>query len=139
MPAVFSGSKLAAYMVTCRERAWLHILHQMSRVEFLPDFPNHLLTYEVSARGAADRSIESVCYGYVPLFVADGLHEYKTRFGYQLIPHQSVIQLHPAIKAASAAPLARFGLSFARRLRPESTRLETIESVLAGARSSGRA
>ena len=43
-PAVFSGSRLAAYMVTCREQKWLHILHQMSRQEDLPNFPNHLLT-----------------------------------------------------------------------------------------------
>src|SRR5262249_17442033 len=32
-PAAFVGSRLAAYMVTCREHRWLHILHQMSRQE----------------------------------------------------------------------------------------------------------
>ena len=76
-PAVFSGSRMAAYMVTCREQKWLHILHQMSRQEDLPNFPNHLLTYTVTAQAAADTSLEAVCYGYVPLFAADGLHEYK--------------------------------------------------------------
>ena len=104
-PAVFSGSRLAAYMVACREEKWLHILHQMSRQEDLPDFPNHLLTYTVTSQAAADTSLEAVCYGYVPLFAADGLHEYKLRFGYEMIPHCSAIQLHPMLKAVLDRPL----------------------------------
>jgi hypothetical protein len=137
-PAVFSGSRLAAYMVTCREEKWLHILHQMSRQEDLPDFPNHLLTYTVTAQAAADTSLEAVCYGYVPLFAADGLHEYKLRFGYEMIPHCSAIQLHPMLKAVLDRPVARAAVKAARRLRRNDQHLETIETVLEGARSSER-
>jgi hypothetical protein len=137
-PAVFHGSRLAAYMVTCREQGWLHILHQMSRQEDLSHFPNHLLTYTVTAQAAADASIEAVCYGYVPLFAADGLHEYKLRFGYELVPHRSAIQLHPALKAVMDNPVARAAVQAARRLRHDDQWLETIASVLEGARSSGR-
>jgi hypothetical protein len=138
VPAVFSGSRLSAYMITCREQGWLHILHQMSRLEDLADFPNHLLTYSVSSQAAADSTLEAVCYGYVPLFAADGLHEYKLRFGYRLVPHQSAIQLHPVLKAGVEQPVARAAVRLARRLRPHDQRLETIESVLNGARSSAR-
>jgi hypothetical protein len=138
VPAVFAGSRLAAYMITCREQGWVHILHQMSRQEDLPDFPNHLLTYTVSAQAAADPSIEAVCYGYVPLFAADGLHEYKLRFGYELIPHQSAIQLHPTLKVALDQPVARCAVRVARRLLRNEQRLEIVQSVLEGARCSGR-
>lgn len=137
-PAAFSGSRLAAYMVTCREQGWLHILHQMSRQEDLPDFPNHLLTYTITAQAAADASLEAVCYGYVPLFAADGLHEYKLRFGYEMVPHRSAIQLHPMLSAILNQPLARAAVRAARRLRSSNQHLETIETVLEGARSSGR-
>jgi hypothetical protein len=137
-PAVFSGSRLAAYMVTCREQRWLHILHQMSRQEDLPNFPNHLLTYAITAQAASDASLEAVCYGYVPLFAADGLHEYKLRFGYELVPHRSAIQLHPVLEAVAGHPVARAAVRVARRLRRDDQRLETIETVLEGARSSGR-
>jgi len=137
-PAVFSGRRLAAYMVTCREQRWLHILHQMSRQEDLPDFPNHLLTYAVTAQSAADASLEAVCYGYVPLFAADGLHEYKLRFGYEVVPHRSVIQLHPTLKALLDHPVGRAAVRAARCLRGDDQRLETIETVLKGARVSGR-
>jgi hypothetical protein len=137
-PAVFCGTRLAAYMVTCREQGWLHILHQMSRQEDLPNFPNHLLTYTVSAEAVADKSLEAVCYGYVPLFSADGLHEYKLRFGYELIPHRSAIQLHPALGAIVNHPLTRGAVRLARRLRHDDQRLETIETVLEGCRCSGR-
>jgi len=136
-PAVFSGSRLVAYMITCRDHNWLHILHQMSRQEDLPNFPNHVLTYVVTELAVADASLEAVCYGCVPLFAADGLHEYKLRFGYELIPHRSVIQLHPVLNAVLNRPAARAVLRVARRLRRESQHIETLATVLEGARSSG--
>jgi hypothetical protein len=138
VPAVFSGSRLAAYMVACREQKWLHILHQMSRQEDLPNFPNHLLTYTVTAEAAADPTLEAVCYGYVPLFAADGLHEYKLRFGYEMVPHRSAIQLHPVLNAVLGHPLTRAAVATARRLRKDDQHLETLETVLKGARSSRR-
>lgn len=136
-PAVFSGTRMAAYMATCREQNWLHILHQMSRQEDLANFPNHLLTYAVTKEATLDASIEVVCYGYVPLFAADGLHEYKLRFGYEMIPHRSVIQLHPAVNLLLNQPAARAAVRIARRLRRENQQLEMLQTVLDGAHSSG--
>jgi len=136
-PAAFSGSQIAAYMVICREQKWLHILHQMSRQEALSDFPNHLLTYTVTEQATADASLEAVCYGYVPLFAADGLHEYKLRFGYELVPHRSAVQLHPLLNALLNHPTALAAVRAVRRLRRENQQLETIETVLEGARCSG--
>jgi hypothetical protein len=136
-PAVFSGSRLVAYMVTCRDHNWLHILHQMSRQEDLPNFPNHVLTYTVTAQAVADASLDAVCYGCIPLFTADGLHEYKLRFGYEMIPHRSVIQLHPVLNAVLNRPSARAAVRVARRLRRDSQHIETLATVLEGAHSSG--
>lgn len=137
-PAVFSGSRLAAYMVTCREQKWLHILHQMSRQEDLPDFPNHLLTYSVTSQAASDASLDAVCYGYAALFATDGLHEYKLRFGYEMIPHFSVIRLHPVLNAVLGGPIARAAARIARGLRKEDQRLQTIQNILEGAHRSRR-
>ena len=136
-PAVFAGSRLAAYMVTCREQRWLQILHQMSREEDLPNFPNHVLTYTVTRQAVQDDFLDAVCYGYVPLITAGGLHEYKLRFGYQMIPHRSAIQLHPMLDAVLNSPVARGAARFARQLHRENQDLETIETVLEGARLSG--
>jgi hypothetical protein len=135
-PAAFAGKRLAAYMVTCREQGWLHILHQMSRQEDLPNFPNHVLTYAVTRQAVIDDSLDAVSYGYVPLFAADGLHEYKLRFGYEMIPHQSVIQLHPTFGPALDNPVVRLTLRCMRTIKPGDQRLETIDTVLKGARSS---
>jgi hypothetical protein len=137
-PAVFCGARLVAYMVTCREDRWLHILHHMSDAASLPDFPNHLLTYSVTAQAAADQGLDAVCYGYLPLFAADGLHEYKLRFGYQFVPHSSAIQLNPLLGSVMRRRLFHSALRVARRLRPQDQRLETIETVLEGARVSAR-
>jgi hypothetical protein len=136
-PAVFSGPRMAAYMATCREEKWLHILHQMSRQDDLPNFPNHLLTFAVTKQAALDTSLEAVCYGYVPLFAAEGLHEYKLRFGYEMIPHHSAIQLHPSLNFVLNQPATRLAVRIARRLRHNNQHLETLEAVLEGARASG--
>jgi hypothetical protein len=135
-PAAFAGSRMAAYMVTCREHRWLHILCQMSRQDDLHDFPNHLLTFTVTQQAAADESLDAVCYGYQPLFAADGLHEYKLRFGYELIPHHSAFQFHPAIDPLLTNPVSYAAIRAARVICPRSQHLQTVESVLKGARSS---
>jgi hypothetical protein len=132
-PAVFRGPRMAAYMITCREQQWLHILHQMSRKEDLHDFPNHVLTYEVTREASCDPTLEAVCYGYVPLCTASGLHEYKLRFGYEMIPHRSAIQLHPVLDAVLNCGFARTAVHAVRSLWREHPRLETLESVLNGA------
>jgi hypothetical protein len=135
-PAVFRGPRLAAYMVTCREQNWLHVLHQMSRQEDLADFPNHLLTYTVTKQAADDPDLEAISYGYVPLCAASGLHEYKVRFGYEMIPHRSVMQLHPLLDPILNNGIVRGALHGACRLFRDQPTLETITAVLEGAHAS---
>jgi len=136
IPAVFAGTRLAAYMITCREHKWLHILHQMSRQEDLPNFPNHVLTYTVTSQAVKDETLDAVCYGYVPLFSADGLHEYKLRFGYEVVPHFSAIQLHPVLDAVLNCGPARAAVRTARCVQRGNQQLETLQTVLEGARTS---
>ena len=136
-PAAFSGGRLSAYMTTCREQGWLHILHQMSRQEDLPNFPNHLLTYAVTKAAVTDSSLEWVCYGYAPLFSADGLHEYKLRFGYEMRAHRSAIQLRPVLNTLLNQRVSRAAIGLARSLRPNNQQLETFQTVVEGAHLSG--
>jgi hypothetical protein len=136
IPAAFHGSRLVAYMVTCREQDWLHILHQMSHQDDLSNFPNHVLTYVVTSQAAADPALDTICYGYAPLFQAPGLHEYKLRFGYEMIPHRSAIQLHPAVSAALTCPATLEAVRVARSVMRQNQWLETVQSVLEGARCS---
>lgn len=136
-PAAFRGPRMVAYMVTCREQRWLHILHQMSRQEDLPNCSNHALTYAVTSEAAGDQSLDAICYGYVPLRTAGGLHEYKLRFGYDIVPHRSAIQLHPALDPVLNCRAARAAVRVVRGLRREQVQLETIQTVLEGAHASG--
>jgi len=135
-PAAFCGRRMAAYMTTCRDQEYLHILHQMSRQEDLHNFPNHLLTYAVTRQAMLDSSVDGISYGYVPLFSADGLNEYKLRFGYEMSCHWSVIQLHPWVDSILNRSAARSMVHFAGRLRPDNQRLETFQTILEGARLS---
>jgi hypothetical protein len=135
-PAVFRGPHMVAYMITCREQRWLHILHHMLPQEDLPNFPNHLLTYAVTRQAATDDTLDAICYGYVPLCATGELHEYKLRFGYEIIPHRSAIQLHPVLDAVLNCRLARVAVHVARSLRHEYHQLKAIETILEGAHTS---
>ena len=136
IPAAFRGPRMAAYMITCREQGWMHILHHMSPQLELPGFPNDVLTFSVTRQAAADQSVEAISYGYVPLCAAGGLHEYKVHFGYDVVPHRAAIQLHPVMDALLNSRVARAAVRAACYLR-RGRQVQTIESILEGAHSSG--
>jgi len=136
-PAIFNGPRLAAYMITCREQRWLHILHQMSREEDLPNFADYVLTYTATQQAAGDPTLDAISYGSVPLCGAGRRHDHKLGFGYEMVPHKSAIHLHPVLDRVLNWRVARAAVRAARTLCQEHKRLQTIETVLEGARSSG--
>jgi len=132
----FFEDRLAAYMITCREDGWLHILHQMSHMDLLEHHPNHALTFTVTRSAMEDPKITAVCYGTQALVATGGLHEYKKRFGYEFLPSYSAIQLHPAMAGVLASRPVVSAVKRLRALRPRDQRLERISSVLDGAAAS---
>ena len=134
----FDGRRLGAYMITCREDGWLNILHQMSRQDDLKSFPNHALTYWVTKAASEDSSLEGVSYGVMPLVLIEGLHEYKLRFGYQVLPRTCVVVFRSRMDLLLNNRLVRGGVQLLRHLRPEDQRLEMVETILRGAAFSSR-
>ncbi|MGA8596876.1 MAG: hypothetical protein WB676_19365 [Bryobacteraceae bacterium] len=130
----FISGKLAAYAITNREDGWFHILHQMSRKDFLNQHPNHALTYELTKQAAEDASVHTICYGLVGLSSGTGLDEYKRRFGYEVLPQNSVFWLRPGVDKFLSNSLTIDALASLRKLLPKNQQLQRIESVLVGAR-----
>ncbi|MCX6623628.1 MAG: hypothetical protein NTY38_21690 [Acidobacteria bacterium] len=133
--AFFEG-RLAAYMITCREDGWLHILHQMSRLDLLEQHPNHALTFTVTRQAMQDVDLEAVCYGTQSLVATDGLDEYKQRLGYEFLPGSSAIQLHPQVAPVLTSRLVLGAVGRLRAHWPQVQRLERLSSVLDGAAAS---
>lgn len=133
----FSGCRLAAYMITCRDDGWLHILHQMSRSETLQQNPNHALTFTVTSVAAADPTLQGTSYGLVSLLHTDGLHLYKTRLGYEVVERTSCFEFHPLLASVLGSQAACVVARFLQRVRPQDQRIEKIEAVLRGARTPG--
>jgi len=129
----YIDGRLSAYAITYREDGWLHILHQMSREEDLHHYPNHALTFHLTQRLALEPELEAVSLGQASLVRLPGLHAYKLRLGYELIPRSSAICLHPALAVVLASPPAA---RLARWLRPCDQRLERVSQVMEGARLS---
>ncbi|HSW49831.1 MAG TPA: hypothetical protein VLH09_06625 [Bryobacteraceae bacterium] len=130
----FSEGRLAAYLIACRDDNWLHLLHQMSRLEDLPNNPNHALTYAVTKMSAEDPTLEAVSYGVLSLIRQDGLHLYKLRFGYEVVERTSAFLIHPALSLVLASGVAQRAVRFLRRIRPHDQRIEKAQAVIEGAK-----
>lgn len=134
----FDEKRLCAYMITYREDGWLTILHQMSRQADLKSFPNHALTYWVTKAASEDPSLECVSYGIVPLISIEGLHEYKLRFGYQVIPYTCAVVLRPEFDFLLNNRFTQWGVQRLRYLWPNNQRLEMVDTILRGAAFTSR-
>jgi hypothetical protein len=132
----FVKGRLAAYAITYREGSWYTIMHQMSSDDELENYPNHALDFEFARTLARAPDLEAVSFGTVGLAWGAGLHDYKLRLGYEVLPRNWVIQLHPKISPILTSKLVTQLLKAARRLRPHDQRLERISAVLGGARLS---
>ncbi|MCX6624146.1 MAG: GNAT family N-acetyltransferase [Acidobacteria bacterium] len=91
----FVEGRLAAYIIGCKDGGWMHLLYQYSRASLLPLHPNHALAYSVIAQALEDPTIEMISNGPKVLFQEDGLHQFKTRLGYEVEPMEVAIQFHP--------------------------------------------
>jgi hypothetical protein len=134
----FHEGRLAAYAITCRDGGWLHLMHQNSRTDDLPQFPNHALTFTVTRLAAEDPALEGISLGVHALVNSGGLHDYKLKLGYEFIERTSAFQLHPALAPVLLSGAVRRVVSGLRRMRPQDQRIEKVESVLEGATRSAR-
>jgi hypothetical protein len=134
----FVDGRLGAYCVACRDDGWLHILHQNSSLDLLDCHPNHALTYSFTEEAMRDATLAGVCYGLMSVQPNPGLHEYKERFGYTLVPHVESYRLNPLIAPLLASSAAlRVARTLAER-KPESPLRQRIALVIEGAWRSQR-
>jgi len=132
----FVDGKLAAYIIGCKDNGWMHLLYQYSRASLMPMHPNHALAYSVIARALEDPAIKMICNGPKVLLQEDGLHQFKTRLGYEVEPQQVAIQVHPW-----ASPLlvnraaANFAAAIGRRLTGRSRITKPLQIIEAAYRT----
>jgi len=102
MGAYIDG-RLAAYLVYCRDGAWLRLLYKMSRTADLIHFTNYALDYQVIEDAAKDPSIRAIENGFSSLNGDWGVDAYKKNLGYTTLPTHLSIHLHPAIAPWAAS------------------------------------
>jgi len=129
----YIGGRLSAYMVSCRDGGWLHLMFKMSRAADLEHYPNHALDYWVLREAARDAEIEYVGNGFASLVGNEGLDRYKRQMGYQLQPHNLCLHLSPA---ASPWLANRLTVSMVRTVasRLNSPRTAYAAEILEGVR-----
>lgn len=130
----FVEDALASHAITLTEEGCVHIMHVFSSARFIDEFfPAKALTFTLTKR-VEEPEIDSVSYGVAGLVHGAGLHEYKTRYGYDFIPYGYAFVLHPLAHLALANSLTSWALRRARQKWPEKQTFERIQSVVEGAR-----
>ncbi len=132
----FVGDRMASYVMCCRDARWEHFLIQMSRTELLKSYPNHAIDYFLIERAMANPEVEGVCLGSLPLLPGEGLHNYKVRMGYEVLPQDAVVVVRATLEALVTSRLTGPLLRQAGRWDQLSGLAERLEVLAAGARMS---
>ncbi len=132
----FVGDQMASYVMSCRDANWEHLLIQMSRTELLKSYPNHAIDYFLIERAMAIPEIHGVCLGSLPLRPGEGLHNYKVRMGYQVMPQAAAVVVHPMLSPLATLSLAVPVVRQAGRWGQLAGLAERLEILAAGARVS---
>lgn len=126
----FIENRLAAFLIGSYVEDSFYILHQGSDSALLGDYPNNALLFKVTQIKLADPAVNSINYGLKSLDPTPGLNKFKVQMGYEMIPRQEVIVIHPLLRAV----LTLGGTSLIRMLAhryPGSDMLRKARSVFA--------
>ena len=132
----FVGDDLAAYMIVFLVDDCYNILHEMSRTDLRQHFPNNALQYSVIQTMMTRPGIHCVSAGLEPILEIPGLDRFKRYAGYEKLPCNYIVALHPLPRAVL---LGRAGWAFlcaARRRFPENDKLKRIHAIVDIARLS---
>lgn len=132
----FVDDRLASYVMSCRDSGWEHLLIQMSRTELLKSYPNHAIDYFLIERAMAMPEVEGVCLGSLPLRQGEGLHNYKLRMGYEVMPQGAVVVVHGLLEPLATSSLAGPIVRQAGRWAHLAGLAERLEILAVGARMS---
>jgi hypothetical protein len=128
----FVEGRLSAWLVACRDGAWLHLLHKMSRTADLPHRVNAAIDFHAIREAARDPSIAVVSAGFGPYLGIDPPAEpFKAGMGYRLVPRTLAARFHPLLRPALASAPAARGAAALARARP-SHRLRVLAALLGG-------
>jgi len=112
----FVEGRLANYIVSCREGAWLHLLYKMSCTALREHYPDHALDFALIQ--GADPGVEFISNGALSMMPNDGGDRYKRQLGYEVVPHNLCIHFHPRLSpiltSRLALPAARLACSVLR-------------------------
>jgi hypothetical protein len=131
----FVDGRLAAYQLGCLDDGCWNIAYAFSRTSLLEHRPNHALMFSTLERTLRRADVAAVCAGPKTVLVEDGLHDFKTRIGFELEPHQVVIRFHPALESALVSwPVMKLA-RILRTTRPANLQFMRAEAFLKAARA----
>lgn len=133
----FLDGRLSAYMLSCRDGAWLHLLIKASRTAEMVHRTNAALDFAILEAASRDQTIDGVTNSWTSITGrgSEGLHAYKRFLGYRVLEHDLGIHLHPALAPALTTRAAVVASKLLSRHRPADRRLELVERLIAGARA----
>ncbi len=132
----FVGKRLASYVTIVRDREVIHLMDRMTRTADLKHHPSRALLFEVMRAAMRQPGIHGICAGPTTLTAGEGLHTYKLRMGFKVIPCYFSFQLHPALRSAGVAELGGAVAAWVGRLFPGNQSFRRMRLVMEGVKQS---
>jgi hypothetical protein len=132
----YVDGRLSAYIISCREGEWMHLIYKMSRAADLEHYPNHALDFTIVKEAAEDSAIRYVGNGFTSVLENEGLDRYKRQMGYEIAEHNLCLHFHPALAPGLSSKVAVWLASGVQKVLPGNDRVEYIATVIRGAHDS---
>jgi hypothetical protein len=132
----YVDGRLSAYVISCREGEWMHLIYKMSRAADLEHYPNHALDFTIVKEAAEDSAIRYVGNGFTSVLENEGLDRYKRQMGYEIAEHNLCLHFHPALAPGLSSKVAVWLASGVQKVLPGNDRVEYIATVIRGAHDS---
>jgi hypothetical protein len=132
----YVDGRLSAYIISCREGEWMHLIYKMSRAADLEHYPNHALDFMIVKEAAKDPGIRYVGNGFTSVLDNEGLDRYKRQMGYEIAEHNLCLHFHPALAPGLSSKVAVCLANGVQKMLPGNHRVEYIATVIKGAHDS---
>jgi hypothetical protein len=129
----WKDAHLVAFLSIIEVADWAEIEGSYSQDVWLPLKPNDALLFTALSQYLMGGRARLVSYGLSSIQAPSnevGLHEFKTRVGFEALPVHRAFRLHPLLHPL-ANRLTRWGVNSVLRVSPGNRRLKKVDGVLA--------
>ena len=125
-------NELAAWTIICKIDNWACFIKNCSCTDKLDLVPNNVLHYAITRRSLVEEKKDSISCGVSSIYGGTrlGMHNFKTRMGYEAIPVHRVFVLCPLLRHMAASTIISWIVEKVSGAMPQFAMLQKASGML---------